>query len=68
MIKPVFTLKLIILFVVCSANLKGQNAADENSVLWEISGNGLQSPSYLFGTIHLIPEKEYLFSMNKKKN
>lgn len=26
----------------------------ENSLLWEISGNGLTSPSYLFGTDHLI--------------
>ena len=25
-----------------------------NSLLWEISGNGLQSPTYLFGTYHLI--------------
>jgi uncharacterized protein len=36
----------------------------ENSLLWEISGNGLESPSYLYGTFHLlcpddlvIPEK-----------
>ena len=26
---------------------------EQNSVLWEISGNGLESPSYLFGTIHV---------------
>lgn len=25
----------------------------ENSLLWEVSGNGLEKPSYLFGTIHL---------------
>ena len=25
----------------------------ENSLLWEISGNGLESSSYLFGTIHM---------------
>ncbi len=25
----------------------------ENSLLWEITGNGLEKPSYLFGTIHL---------------
>lgn len=28
--------------------------ADAQSVLWKISGNGLDKPSYLFGTIHLI--------------
>lgn len=26
----------------------------ENTVLWKISGNGLEKPSYLFGTIHTI--------------
>lgn len=25
----------------------------DNSLLWKISGNGLKSPSYLFGTVHL---------------
>jgi uncharacterized protein YbaP (TraB family) len=25
----------------------------ENSLLWKITGNGLQKPSYLFGTIHI---------------
>lgn len=25
----------------------------ENSLLWKISGNGLEKPSYLFGTIHI---------------
>ena len=26
----------------------------EKSLLWEISGNGLTKPSYLYGTIHMI--------------
>ena len=28
---------------------------DANSLLWKVSGNGLEKPSYLFGTHHLIP-------------
>lgn len=28
---------------------------ETNALLWEISGNGLESPSYLFGTHHLVP-------------
>ena len=32
-----------------------QNTSGENSLLWRISGNGLASPSYLFGTHHLTP-------------
>lgn len=34
------------------APLFGQQS--ENSLLWEISGNGLAKPSYLFGTYHLL--------------
>ena len=33
----------------------------ENSLLWEISGNGLQENSYLFGTIHLIDEEDFFY-------
>lgn len=38
------------------------NAPKEKSLLWRVSGNGLEKPSFLFGTIHLIPEKDYFFS------
>lgn len=31
----------------------------EKALLWEISGNGLQTPSYVYGTIHLIPAEHY---------
>ncbi len=31
-------------------------------LLWEISGNGLEQPSYLFGTIHMIPKNDYFFT------
>jgi len=30
-----------------------------NSLLWEISGNALQAPSYLFGTIHIIDKDRF---------
>jgi uncharacterized protein YbaP (TraB family) len=30
-------------------------------LLWEISGNGLKKKSYILGTIHLIPAKDYFF-------
>lgn len=32
-------------------NLNAQQL--ENSLLWKISGNGLEKPSYIFGTIHI---------------
>jgi uncharacterized protein YbaP (TraB family) len=40
--------------------LKAENA--DNTLLWEISGNGLQSPSYLFGTFHLLCKDDIHFS------
>jgi len=33
-----------------------------NSLLWEISGNGLEKPSYLFGTIHRNDRELFNFS------
>src|SRR3954471_20736716 len=44
----------IILLLLCS-----QVAVSQNSILWEISGNGLSSPSYLMGTLKFIGEKEF---------
>ena len=34
--------------------IKYKRIALDNSLLWEISGNGLTSPSYLYGTDHLV--------------
>jgi uncharacterized protein YbaP (TraB family) len=44
----------IVLLLLCSQFTFGQN-----SILWEVSGNGLQSPSYLMGTLKFIGEKEF---------
>jgi hypothetical protein len=33
---------------------QGKSKGDFNTLLWQISGNGLQKSSYLFGTIHMI--------------
>lgn len=30
-----------------------------NSLLWKIEGNGLSTPSYLYGTIHIIDSEDY---------
>ena len=43
----------LILFVSLSAC--AGNAKESNSLLWKVSGNGLDAPSYLFGTHHLVP-------------
>ncbi|MBN2892138.1 MAG: TraB/GumN family protein [Bacteroidales bacterium] len=52
-----FTLFFIVLLTF-SVNAQNEN---ENSLLWEISGNNLEQPSYIYGTIHLIPKDDFFF-------
>jgi len=35
---------------------------DDNTLLWEISGNNLSKPTYLFGTFHLMCKEDIHFS------
>lgn len=60
-------------FLLNAASSQGQTlhkikvgVEETKSLLWKIEGNGLTKPSYLFGTIHLIPRSKFLFnsSMN----
>ncbi|MEP7163642.1 MAG: TraB/GumN family protein [Ferruginibacter sp.] len=39
---------------------------DDNTLLWEISGNRLSRPSYLFGTFHLMCKEDIRFSSGLK--
>ncbi|MBK7434807.1 MAG: TraB/GumN family protein [Chitinophagaceae bacterium] len=55
------------------ASCKGQNQTghlptnkDDNTLLWEISGKDLKSPSYLFGTFHLMCSEDIRFSSSLK--
>src|SRR5687768_1037471 len=41
--------------------------AKDKTLLWKISGNGIERPSYLFGTIHLLCEEDAILSSNLKK-
>lgn len=52
---------IVFLFSIClMQSIAQSNKA--NALLWEISGNGLQQPSYLFGTIHMICKEDFTFS------
>lgn len=54
---------LLLLFIVFQAN-----AGDEGkSLLWKISGNGLQQDSYLFGTIHIICQDQFFMDERIEK-
>lgn len=48
-------------------NDKKDNQEVVNSLLWKIEGNGLEKPSYLFGTIHMICKEDAVLSENMKK-
>ena len=45
---------LLVLPMLMALSVHAQDKPLEKSLLWEISGNGLEKPSYLFGTIHAI--------------
>ena len=60
---------LITFFYSCNAQPKKQQLIinkNDNSLLWEVSGNGLQEPSYLFGTFHLMCKNDINFSAQLK--
>jgi len=40
----------------------GAFAQETNSLLWKVSGKGIDKPSYLFGTIHMLPQDKYFFN------
>lgn len=53
----------------CNAQIKKPGLLinkDDNTLLWQISGNGLQKPSYLFGTFHLMCKDDVQFSEQLK--
>ncbi len=56
------------LFCCCFAACKAQSEysfivqKDNKTLLWEISGNGLSQPSFLFGTFHLLCKEDINFS------
>ena len=63
--KLISIVTLLTVFYSCKAQPK-QTALlvnkDDNSLLWQVSGNGLQQPSYLFGTFHLMCKDDIHFS------
>lgn len=49
--KNIFLLATFTLLLSCI----GASSRGTGSILWEVSGNGLEQPSYLYGTHHLVP-------------
>jgi uncharacterized protein YbaP (TraB family) len=53
-------LGLAIAFCFALVNTANSQTSTDQSLLWEISGNGLKENSYLFGTIHMICPSDFL--------
>ncbi|HEV7782531.1 MAG TPA: TraB/GumN family protein [Chitinophagaceae bacterium] len=53
-----------LLVTLVSLSTYAQTNKDNNTLLWKISGNGLENPSYLFGTIHMICSDDAVLSDN----
>ncbi len=53
---------LLTVFLFLQATVSRAQTNQKESLLWEITGNGLQQPSYLFGTIHIICKEDFLMS------
>lgn len=62
LIGPSAILLVLIIISACSSPDKLDYKPLSKSLLWEISGQGLKRPSYVFGTIHLIPSDEYFWT------
>jgi uncharacterized protein YbaP (TraB family) len=52
--KQLFAVLILFISVQSFAQKASKKVVNKNSLLWEISGKGLKSPSYLFGTYHLM--------------
>ena len=62
---PIFT---FLLLIACNSQVPEKiDSTSNQSLLWEISGNGLETPSYLFGTMHLVPKDDFFMPAGTKK-
>ena len=68
-------LLIILTYCVFFYGCKSQNnkltvkkLGNNNTLLWQVSGNGLAKPSYIFGTFHLLCKGDVQFSEQLKKS
>ncbi|MCG8331455.1 MAG: TraB/GumN family protein [Chitinophagales bacterium] len=69
--KILFTIACVYAFIsILPAQVQvdnGQETQTEQSLLWEISGKGLEQVSYLYGTIHMIGKEDYFLTEATEK-
>lgn len=59
---PILSLLLAFLLISCSSIKRNpENLLDKKALLWEIKVPGAKNPSYIFGTIHIIPAEDFFY-------
>lgn len=53
--------------IVAPFSVFSQQSPAASSLLWEISGNGLKTPSYLYGTYHILCEADFRIKEKTKQ-
>lgn len=67
--KFIYLITAALIFQSCKAQEPAplKQNKDDNSLLWEVSGKGLEKPSYIFGTFHLLCRDDIHFSSNLRQ-
>jgi uncharacterized protein YbaP (TraB family) len=65
--QPIIMKRITGFLLVSLLSLFSSAQSGENTLLWKISGPGLEKPSYLYGTIHMICAEDAILSVNLKK-
>lgn len=63
----IFALIVTVPFLSCRSSRSNSNDREPGSLFWKVSGNGLQSPTYILGTIHILCKEDIVFSDVMKK-
>lgn len=66
-----FFIAIIVFFIFSGCEAQRQDKLvinkNDNTLLWQVSGNGISKPSFLFGTFHLLCQDDIHFSKQLKK-
>jgi uncharacterized protein len=57
----------ILVFLAGCKTSESAAVKSDNSLLWKIEGKNLKTPSYLLGTIHILPQKDFFLSEAMKQ-
>lgn len=65
--KTLLSTMAVIATFLFTIHVKAQKKSNSKSLLWEISGKELTKPSYIYGTIHMICETDFVMHEKTRK-